>query len=919
MNNKLFRLNISSDYELEFRIKDIEFINSILKKPTIKPVSFEDAIVLTYIPTINFKKYKYRSTHILNSISSDKYERKELIYRDESKLNLPIITEYSLENLNSNISNIPNPLVYPAKQIDKMKNIDIFVKYSRETSLSNVNSNFDNLKIDNIYRKLRITYNVPGLNFKIDLTCRYYPILLGQSHSSESSISNSKYKKKYLELNIDEKQKIIKELMEEMKYIKFKPEQVLKFENIDGYNLEIDMEFEYLHNSTFSLNSISENSNSQNVPTLLNEYNKLICFLSNYDHITFSVLKHFIPFDFTKSPQVNILTNQIINTPNSQNNFVWSEKMDGIRYLLIIYNNYVYSWQNVEQLKYLCEIKSNVKSESNKNIYILDCEKINNSFYVFDCYIFNNNDIRKHDYITRLKYAKTFINNYSLLNENVNLNSNQNSNSNQNLKLNQNSNSNVNSNSNQNSNSNINQNQNINQNTNENSNQNSNVNSNSNQNKYEFKLLDIYKISDWNETIKYALSKHDNTDGIVLHTLSGIDTQKWPKVNLAYKLKPIHLNTIDFLYIYIPSHNNYQLYLSSNYQTFIHALRSKSINDKVSQELFNYDLDKDAKMNENYYILFDCPYFENMWKYEFNENDLKNLNLKSKLNSNSKEILNHLIIESQYLVNEHRWQPIRIRYDKEYPNNYNVGLTNVSLIFDPPYLNSISENSISNFQIPKNIEKLIRTYIWDYITINNSSLLPFSNEPIVMIDYLADSRDVMNYYNSNIIKIFATSNNNTKLVDYTNSLKDIYLTASSYKHVITVLNQISHPRICLNVFNKNDFEKQLIKSNDFNLSEINMIFVNNLNTLNSSDNLNVDLDEILKSNIKDYCNVDAVILYVYLGNDFNEFYEKYSSKIIHYFNPLIREDFINYLLNIGIPKMEIDKYSYLVNCVILKI
>ena len=44
--------------------------------------------------------------------------------------------------------------------------------------------------------------------------------------------------------------------MEEMKYIKFKPEQVLKFENIDGYNLEIDMEFEYLHNSTFSLNII---------------------------------------------------------------------------------------------------------------------------------------------------------------------------------------------------------------------------------------------------------------------------------------------------------------------------------------------------------------------------------------------------------------------------------------------------------------------------------------------------------------------------------------------------------------------------------------------------------------------------------------------------------------------------------------
>ena len=138
-------------------------------------------------------------------------------------------------------------------------------------------------------------------------------------------------------------------------------------------------------------------------------------------------------------------------------------------------------------------------------------------------------------------------------------------------------------------------------------------------------------------------------------------------------------------------------------------------------------------------------------------------------------------------------------------------------------------------------------------------------------------------------------------------------------YIITVLNQINHPRIYLNVFSSNNFENlfpQLIKSNDFNLAEINMIFINNLNNSNL---FNFDLDEILESNIKDYCNIDTVILYIYLGNDFNVFYEKYSSKIIHYFNPLIREDFINYLLNIGITKMEIDKYSYLVNCVILKL
>jgi hypothetical protein len=337
-----------------------------------------------------------------------------------------------------------------------------------------------------------------------------------------------------------------------------------------------------------------------------------------------------------------------------------------------------------------------------------------------------------------------------------------------------------------------------------------------------------------------------------------------------------------------------------------------------------------------------------MWKYELDKNDLLNLDLNIKNDSNIlnqkdldySALLNNLIIESQYSVEKHKWQPIRIRYDKQYPNNYNVGLTNVSLIFDPPHYEQPYFKTEQNLDstdiklekrlIPKNIETLIRTYIWDYITINNENYLPFSNEPIVLIDYMCDSSDIINYYTSNIVKIFAVSDSRTKLVNYTNALKDSYLNSNSHKHIITILNQITHPRIYLNVFDKCDFNKNIIKSNDFVLSEINTIFINNLNNINliqyaeQNENtnffeLNINLDELINSNIKEYCNIDTVVIYVYLGNDFNKFFKKYSSKIIHCFNPLINEDFINYLLNSGISKMEIDKYSYLINCAILKL
>ena len=828
MNNILSKINIQPDYELEFRIEDIDIIKGILKRPNLKVISFEDSIVTTYKTKFPLKYFKYRSTHVINSINDDRYEKKELIYHSEEQLTLPIINEYYAET--------SNPLIYQTNN-NKFKKTKLYFKYSRET----ITSKFQ-LEVDNIYRKIRKSYLAPTLNFRIDLTFRYFPIL---------------------PITIDE-----------MKRIHFQNNQI-ENQEIDGYNLKIDLEFEYL-------NSNINNSNNNSKNSLINEYHKLLCFLSNYDEITFSLLTKMVPYDFTKTPQVNILTNNIINQPNSKEKFVWSEKMDGVRYLLIFHKGLIYTWQNVEKLKYYPEkytFKTNELIEKNLNrIYILDCELISDSFYVFDCYTYLSQDIRYLKYIDRLKHANNFI---KLISTNLKIT-----------------------------------------------------------------ILTIKTITDWPTLINYALEKHSNTDGIVLHSIDPIiekGKKEWPKIPIAYKLKPTILNTVDFLYIYVKNKKYYQLYLASNYDTFIHALRDKSIKDTASQEIFNYDLTKSNDLN--YFILFDCPYFEDMWKYEPNKNDELLYNITNEQNNIQNNYdptsLHHLIVESQYLRDEKRWKPIRIRRDKEYPNNYNVGLTNVSLLFDlPKYSGNIKNDE-------NVIIKLIRTYIWDYITINADKYLPFSKEPIILLDYQCNFEDIPNYYTSNVQKIFAVSDSPTTLVNYVNTLKNVYCT--QYPHIINMISHIKHPRICLNVFLKDKFKKDIILSNDYVLNEINVIFINNLNNLsnnntnanvmrnnnnndnninnndnnnnnnNNINNININNNNIEIPNLKKYVSDDAVIIYVYVGEHFNEFYAKYSSQIIHYFNPMMDDKLIEYLYNLDVSKQEINNILDMINCVIMKL
>jgi hypothetical protein len=302
----------------------------------------------------------------------------------------------------------------------------------------------------------------------------------------------------------------------------------------------------------------------------------------------------------------------------------------------------------------------------------------------------------------------------------------------------------------------------------------------------------------------------------------------------------------------------------------------------------------------NYFILFDSPYFQNMWKYELNKKDIEKLeNLENK---DSENCLTNLVVESKYSLKSGRWKPIRIRYDKEYPNNYNVGLTNTSLLFDPPFYKE------GSYVFKNVLNDYIKTFIWDYITIHSEEYLPFSKEPIILFDYNANSSDVINYYDSNVRKIFAINNDKTELVNYVEILRNVYTNSSKHKHIINLLNQVKQPRITINVFEKDNFREKILESNDFNLHEINVVYFDNLNSSN-----NVDIEEL--RDFYDICNVDYVIIYIYVGGGFNKFYDEYRDYIIHYFNPFDNEQFIQFLHNNGLNKKDYENYNVWCNII----
>jgi len=252
-----------------------------------------------------------------------------------------------------------------------------------------------------------------------------------------------------------------------------------------------------------------------------------------------------------------------------------------------------------------------------------------------------------------------------------------------------------------------------------------------------FKLKNYYTIPDLNYLLEYI--KNDKSpegneiDGVILQRIDKPYFQEnWNEFN-SYKLKPLHLNTIDFLLKYNYKYDNFSLYLKGNYYTDYYNNFKKLPKDNYIYRINNIEKGIDGykftlRDEEKILIYFDSPFYPNLGIMEINKNWNKNNyseksiklidDLIDKISKNPWDYNNKIIELS--LTDDKKWVPLRIREDKILPNSYRVGLNNISIIFDPvkPLESIYFQNNLSispeDQNIIHKINQIFRKYIVEY-------------------------------------------------------------------------------------------------------------------------------------------------------------------------------------------------------------
>lgn len=196
---------------------------------------------------------------------------------------------------------------------------------------------------------------------------------------------------------------------------------------------------------------------------------------------------------------------------------------------------------------------------------------------------------------------------------------------------------------------------------------------------------------------KLRYDKYTKTDGYIVR-----------KRNELYKVKTKEQSTIDCLLMHNSKNGLLYMYLIGNPKE---VCTKEPFEDKLSKEFFGYSLIE--KINsKNVYILFATPY-ENPYtiKIDFPEQYDKK------------------IVEVSFIDKNMEFVPniIKIRDDKEYPNNYRVGMSIISLLN-----NWLDSNLITNNKLSINIEyKTIFKYIKQSIISNANILLMTSDSELL--------------------------------------------------------------------------------------------------------------------------------------------------------------------------------------------
>ena len=342
-----------------------------------------------------------------------------------------------------------------------------------------------------------------------------------------------------------------------------------------------------------------------------------------------------------------------------------------------------------------------------------------------------------------------------------------------------------------------------------------------------FKIKKFYEITDINELLEYIKKdkspEGNNIDGIILQRIDKPYFQQGYDFN-SYKLKPLHLNTVDFLLKYNRALNYFELYLQGYYEKDYKQNMKKLPKDKDIYSLNNFE----KPINKRYYYLyqnkkiliyFDSPFYPNLGKLILTENwnkqgyspdQIEQINDLVKKMKRKPYDYNNAIVELS-LTNDKKWVPFRERRDKIFPNSYRVGLSNVSVIFDPIkpsesiYFQKDLTMSEEKLDIIHKINQTYRKYIIEtYIKGKNSSIIDLCG---------GRGADEFNLYSNGVSNFFVIDNDTTALKRYFD--RTFNINNKIYESLTTNNNQKS------NWININFLKHKLDKNYDEILQDLN--------------------------------------------------------------------------------------------------
>ena len=439
--------------------------------------------------------------------------------------------------------------------------------------------------------------------------------------------------------------------------------------------------------------------------------------------------------------------------------FNYSEKIDGVHTYLLIFDGKIYDVTNNK--KYFSNIyqinKSNFKEMKFSGDCIIETEYYENKYYIFDVYYLNGVDYSEKFLHERLNSINEYLDELGP----------------------------------------------------------------------SFKIKKFYEITDINELLEYIKKdkspEGNNIDGIILQRIDKPYFQQGYDFN-SYKLKPLHLNTVDFLLKYNRVLNYFELYLQGYYEKDYKQNMKKLPKDKDIYSLNNFEKPISKRyyylyQNKKILIYFDSPFYPNLGKLILTENwnkqgyspdQIEQINDLVKKMKRKPYDYNNAIVELS-LTNDKKWVPFRERRDKIFPNSYRVGLSNVSVIFDPIkpsesiYFQKDLTMSEEKLDIIHKINQTYRKYIIEtYIKGKNSSIIDLCG---------GRGADEFNLYSNGVSNFFVIDNDTTALKRYFD--RTFNINNKKYESLTTNNNQKS------NWININFLKHKLDKNYDEILQDLN--------------------------------------------------------------------------------------------------